>query len=135
MARVYVTVDFWFKHLSDHPIKGYLILLLSFVVNAIAYSQSSLITNIGSRKVQSLNGKWQYIIDPYETGFYNYRFQERAENDREAYWNSDVPDNKSDRKEHGYSDKYSLNVPGDWNSQDPILLFYEGTIWVTKEWR
>jgi beta-glucuronidase len=112
--------------------------LLSFALPFIlfttknAISQSSLITNIGSRNTQSLNGKWQYIIDPYETGFYNYRFQERAQNDREAYWNNDIPENKSDRKEHGYNDKYSLNVPGDWNSQDSMFLFYEGTVWYKK---
>ncbi|MDB5196196.1 MAG: Beta-glucuronidase, partial [Flaviaesturariibacter sp.] len=79
-----------------------------------------------------LNGRWQYIIDPYETGFYNYRWQERDERDREAYWNSEVPDNKTDRKEHGWSDKYSLTVPGDWNSQAEKLLYYEGTVWYRK---
>src|ERR1700730_17949033 len=81
-------------------------------------AQADLITDIPFRKTTSLNGKWQYIVDPYETGFYDYRFKEKRENDREAYWNSDVPDNKTDRKEHGYSHKYTLNVPGDWNSQD-----------------
>jgi len=65
-------------------------------------------------------------------GFRNYRWEERNENDREAYWNSDVPDNKTDRKEHGYSDKYALNVPGDWNSQEAKFLYYEGTVWYKK---
>jgi len=95
-------------------------------------AQSALIANIPSRTCTSLDGKWQYIVDPYETGFYDYRYQERAENDREAYWNTDVPDNPLDRKEHGYVDKYSINVPGDWNSQDPKFLYYEGTIWYKK---
>lgn len=97
-----------------------------------AHAQSPLITNIPSRKTTTLNGKWQYIVDPYETGFYDYRYKERQQNDREAYWNSDVPDNKTDRKEHGYIDKYSLNVPGDWNSQDAKFLYYEGTVWYKK---
>ena len=82
-----------------------------------SFSQQELIGNISSRKTISLNGKWQYIIDPYETGFYDYRYQEKNENDPEAYWNTDVPKNKTDRKEHGYSDKSTINVPGDWNSQ------------------
>lgn len=97
-----------------------------------SFAQSPLITDIPSRKNVSLNGKWQYIMDPYETGFYDYRFKERRENDREAYWNSDVPDNKTDRKEHGYTDRYSINVPGDWNSQDPKFLYYEGSVWYKK---
>lgn len=87
---------------------------------------------LAGRKTVSLNGTWQYIIDPYETGFYNYRFQERAESDREAYWNSDVPENRTDRKEHGYNDRFTLQVPGDWNHQDPKLLLYEGTVWYKK---
>src|SRR5579875_1539825 len=93
-------------------------LLWAFLANGLLYAQSdNLITNIPSRQSVSLNGKWSYIIDPYETGFYDYRYKERRENDPEAYWNSDVPKNKGDRKEHGYSNKYTLNVPGDWNSQ------------------
>src|SRR6266540_5478242 len=97
-----------------------------------SFSQQALIANVSSRKAISLNGKWQYIVDPYKTGFYNYRWTERNENDREAYWSSDIPDNKTDRKEHGYRDKYSLNVPGDWNSQEPKFLYYEGTVWYKK---
>jgi beta-glucuronidase len=73
-------------------------------------AQTSLVTNIAGRKTVSLNGKWQYIVDPYETGNYDYRYKERRENDREAYWNSDVPENKTDRKEHGYL--FSLAKPG-----------------------
>jgi beta-glucuronidase len=97
-----------------------------------SFSQQALIQNISSRKTNSLNGKWQYIVDPYETGFYDYRWAEKGEKDKDAYWNSDIPENKTDRKEHGYSDKYSLNVPGDWNSQDPKFLYYEGTVWYKK---
>src|SRR5437773_3663214 len=37
-----------------------------------------------------------------------------------------------DRKEHGYSDKYTLNVPGDWNSQAAKFLYYEGTVWYKR---
>jgi beta-glucuronidase len=105
---------------------------LFYAVVLQSYSQQPLITNLPARHLQSLNGKWQYIVDPYETGFYNYRWLERNENDREAYWNSDLPDNKTDRKEHGYSNKYLLNVPGDWNAQHPIFLYYEGTVWYKR---
>lgn len=101
-----------------------LLCLTTNLLALISFSQTELITNIPARHITSLNGKWQYIMDPYETGFYDYRYKERRQNDREAYWNSDLPDNKTDRKEHGYNDKYSLHVPGDWNSQDPKFLYY-----------
>jgi beta-glucuronidase len=108
------------------------IILIFICVVIQSFSQENLITNIPSRKKISLNGKWQYIMDPYETGFYDYRWAEKKENDREAYWNSDVPENKTDRKEHGYSDKYTLSVPGDWNSQAAKFLYYEGTVWYKR---
>jgi beta-glucuronidase len=110
--------------------KYFFFLFIFFSIES--FSQQTLITDIPSRKTQSLNGKWQYIIDPYETGFRNYRWDERNQNDREAYWNSDVPENKTDRKDHGYADKYSLNVPGDWNSQEEKFLYYEGTVWYKR---
>ncbi|MFT3822645.1 MAG: glycoside hydrolase family 2 TIM barrel-domain containing protein [Chitinophagaceae bacterium] len=107
-------------------------LIMLLLVCSAAWCQNDLITNIPARTTTSLNGNWQYIVDPYETGFYDYRFKERKENDREAYWNSDVPDNKTDRKEHGYIDKYTLKVPGDWNSQAAKFTYYEGTVWYKK---
>ncbi|WDF57423.1 glycoside hydrolase family 2 protein [Mucilaginibacter sp. KACC 22063] len=107
-----------------------LFLILLFAVTA--YAQDSLITNIPARKSLSLNGKWHYIVDPYETGFYDYRYKEMNASNGDAYWNTGVPANKTDKKEHGYIDKYSLDVPGDWNHQKPEFVYYEGTIWYQK---
>jgi len=99
---------------------------------AIVHAQDSLITNIGARKSLSLNGTWQYIVDPYETGFYDYRYKELNEKNPDAYWNTDIQKDRTEKKEHGYIDKYSLQVPGDWNHQKPEFVYYEGTIWYRK---
>ncbi|RYY99743.1 MAG: beta-glucuronidase [Chitinophagaceae bacterium] len=110
-------------------------LLLSFLLltcSVAATAQQLSLTNIAGRHSLSLNGRWHYIVDPYETGFYNYRYQERSANDREAYWNNDVPDNRTDRKEHAWSNKYTLLVPGDWNAQQVKFLYYEGTVWYRR---
>lgn len=104
------------------------LLFIVFVANA----QQGLISNIGARKAISLNGAWQYIVDPYETGFYDYRYKELNQNNGDAYWNTDIPANKTAKKEHGYIDKYTLQVPGDWNHQKPEFVYYEGTIWYKK---
>ncbi|MFN8251882.1 MAG: glycoside hydrolase family 2 TIM barrel-domain containing protein [Ferruginibacter sp.] len=96
------------------------------------FAQQEALTNINARKTTSLNGTWHYIADPYETGFYDYRWKERRENDGEAYWNNPVQKDRSERKEHGYSDAYSIKVPGDWNSQQPAFLYYEGTLWYQR---
>ncbi|MDT3403701.1 glycoside hydrolase family 2 protein [Mucilaginibacter terrae] len=106
--------------------------LLALLYNGLASAQTNLITDIQSRKTTSLNGTWQHIVDPYETGFYDYRYKELRENHGDAYWNTDVPKDKSEKKEHGYNDKYTLQVPGDWNHQKPEFVFYEGTIWYKK---
>lgn len=117
-----------------HTKKIYLIVatVAMILLCELSQGQLSLITDIPNRNIISLNGKWQYIVDPYETGFYDYRYKEMRESDPGAYWNTDQPTNKTDRKEYGYIDKYTLKVPGDWNSQDPQFLYYEGTIWYKK---
>ncbi|UEG54528.1 beta galactosidase jelly roll domain-containing protein [Mucilaginibacter daejeonensis] len=97
-----------------------------------SYAQDSLITNVGARKSISLNGTWQYIVDPYETGFYDYRYKELKEDNAEAYWNTDKQADKTEKKEHGYTAKYSIQVPGDWNHQKPEFTYYEGTLWYKR---
>lgn len=94
--------------------------------------QNNLITNIEERESISLNGIWNYIIDPYENGFYNYRYTERNENDKEAYWNNPKVKNKTERVEHGYTRPYNIKVPGDWNSQSDVFKYYEGTVWYQR---
>ena len=97
-------------------------------VSAAAQQSTPLITSIASRNTISLNGSWQVIIDPYETGYYDYRFQPRAD----GYFKNDKPKSPSDLVEYDFDSSPQLQVPGDWNSQDQRLLFYEGTLWYKK---
>jgi beta-glucuronidase len=113
--------------------KRFLIVTTALLFTAIfSNAQQGLISNIQARKALSLNGTWQYVVDPYETGFYDYRYKEHNQNNPDAYWNNDVPANKTAKKEYGYIDKYSIQVPGDWNHQKPEFLYYEGTVWYKK---
>ncbi|HKK46121.1 MAG TPA: glycoside hydrolase family 2 TIM barrel-domain containing protein [Balneolaceae bacterium] len=117
------------------PKKLKVTLLIYFLLSAavVTKAQEPLITDIPARKTVSLDGKWAYIMDPYETGFYDYRYKELAPDNPNAYWNSDQPQGKYGRKEFGYDTaRYSLHVPGDWNSQDPKFLYYEGSVWYKK---
>jgi beta-glucuronidase len=93
-----------------------------------AQQPSALITNIDGRHTTSLDGRWRIIIDPYETGYYDYRWQPRAD----GYFKNQKPQSPSDLIEYDFDSSQQLNVPGDWNSQDDKLLFYEGTIWYKK---
>ena len=54
------------------------IFFIIFCINSLCASgQQALIANIDSRNTINLNGKWQYIVDPYGTGFYDYRYKEK----------------------------------------------------------
>ena len=91
-------------------------------------AQAALITNIDNRNIISLNGQWRIIVDPYENGFYDYRYQESAK----GYFKNAKAGNKWDLIEYNFDDSETLNVPGDWNSQKEKLFFYEGTVWYKK---
>ena len=93
-----------------------------------AAQQVGLIANTESRKTVSLNGQWQTIVDPYESGYYNYRYQP-SDN---GYFKNAKPKSKSDLIEYDFDSSATLNVPGDWNTQSDQLFFYEGTVWYKK---
>lgn len=100
-----------------------IILLCQFL---ISFGQNiPLITDIPNRHITSLNGKWNIIIDPYETGFFDYRFEESSR----GFFLNQKPKDKTDLIEYDFDKSECLNVPGDWNSQKPELLYYEGSIW------
>ena len=107
------------------------LVLLVALIAAVPRSQAQqveLIANTGARQTISLNGQWKTIIDPYESGYYDYRYQPSAN----GYFKDDKPKTKSDLLEYDFDASGSLTVPGDWNSQGERLFLYEGTIWYKK---
>ena len=107
-----------------------LTLAILFILSTTSQAQQQppLITNIEGRHTIDLNGRWQTIIDPYETGYYDYRYQPSTD----GYFKNAKPKSPSDLIEYDFDASAQLNVPGDWNSQDQRLLFYEGTVWYKK---
>jgi beta-glucuronidase len=104
-------------------------LILYFILfySLIAFSQPQM-HNISNRNTISLNGEWSIIIDPYENGFYNYRYEENPN----GYFKNAKPKSKSDLIEYDFDKSAKLKVPGDWNTQREDLFFYEGTVWYKK---
>ena len=107
-----------------------LILLFALVAvgPAVRAQQIGLIANTEGRKTVSLDGQWQTIVDPYESGYYNYRYQP-SDN---GYFKNAKPKSKTDLIEYDFDSSATLNVPGDWNTQSDQLFFYEGTVWYKK---
>lgn len=89
------------------------------------------IANPGEREGLSLNGKWPYIVDLLDSGYFSHRGAPFDVVNPPTGGFSIIPEvrNESDLFEHGFSDALTLRVPGDWNSQADELLYYEGTIW------
>jgi beta-glucuronidase len=81
---------------------------------------SAAIANVSNRKTISLDGTWNTIVDPYETGIGS-RFYENAK-----------PKTKSDLVEYDFEHSPKLHVPGDWNTQQESLLLYEGPVWYQR---
>lgn len=107
-----------------------LILFLSIfvLVTPVRAQQIGLIANSEARKTTSLNGQWQTIVDPYASGFYDYRYKPSPN----GYFKNVKPKTKSDLVEYDFDASETLQAPGDWNTQRDQLFFYEGTIWYKK---
>jgi beta-glucuronidase len=110
-------------------------LFLSVIAVSVVCFPQQVIQNVISREKTSLNGKWKYIVDPYETGYYNYRQQPRDEEnyfDPDAIFNNAKATDKTQKVEYDFDLSPTMNIPGDWNSQDDKLFYYEGTVWFKK---
>jgi len=105
-----------------------IVLSLLVFVPCLRAQQIFPIANTDGRKTISLDGQWQAIVDPYESGFYDYRYQPSAN----GFFKNAKPNNKSDLIEYDFDNSSSLRVPGDWNTQRDQLFFYEGSIWYKK---
>lgn len=127
----------------NQSIFSYFLLLFVFicVVNhTYAMTSDGLVQNqqgfqVYTRDVMSLNGEWKAIVDPYENGFYNYRYEafDQSENpSRNAFFMDSKANSPGDLIEYDFNQSLSINVPGDWNTQFEKLYYYEGSVWYRK---
>ena len=86
------------------------------------------IANVMARQTTSLNGPWNYIVDVQEEGYYDYRMKPM----RSGFFVNAKPQKPEDLIEYDFDADPTIQVPGDWNTQDERLFFYEGTVWLKK---
>ncbi len=106
---------------------------LSLVRTAIA---GDLPLHAYTRDAVSLNGEWKIIVDPYENGYYNYRYEpfDKSENPpANAFYTDSKQKNPSELIEYDFDKALTLQVPGDWNTQKEKLYYYEGSVWYRKK--
>ena len=105
-------------------------LCCTFLLMGKAMAQEiPLLSNISARNNITLNGKWSYIVDPLENGYYDYRLM--------PFKNNGFFENKkfntTDLTEYNFATSATMDIPSDWNSKDERLFFYEGTVWFEKD--
>lgn len=103
--------------------KALFTLLLGFTT--VLQAQNTILQNVYARRVLSLNGYWQTIVDPFDAGYYDYRLQVSPT----GFFKNKQPTDKSDLVEYDFTKAEQLKVPGDWNTQADRLFLYEGSIW------
>lgn len=98
-------------------------------------SSQELIINTVNRDTTSLNGAWNYIIDPYESGYFSFHqepYDQTNVGSSSAFYNNYHAKNKQELVEYDFDKSPVMTIPNDWNLQNEKLLYYEGTIWFKK---
>lgn len=92
----------------------------------------TLLVGVDHRQVQSLNGDWHYLVDqPPGRELYD-----AQGNIRDNGYAQDSHPNISSgphNSEYDFATAPTLRVPGDWNTQEPTLLRYEGVVWYQRD--
>jgi beta-glucuronidase len=108
------------------------IIMLCFTILLMGKTMAqdtALLANISARNNINLNGKWSYIVDPLENGYYDYRLM--------PFKNNGFFENKkfntSELTEYNFATSATMDIPSDWNTKDERLFFYEGTVWFQKD--
>ena len=102
-------------------------LFLSAATTCVA-EEVPLLQNVLSRSTVSLNGSWHYIVDVQEEGYYDYRMKPTPW----GFFQNAKPQKPEDLIEYDFDKTPVMQVPGDWNTQDERLFFYEGTVWFKR---
>ena len=102
---------------------------LAVVSSSLHAKDIPLLGNIPGRSTVSLNGDWNYIVDVQEEGYYDYRMNPTPW----GFFQNAKPQTPKDLIEYDFDKSDTMTLPSDWNTRDPRLFFYEGTVWFKKD--
>ncbi len=113
-------------------------LLVSFLplsAHAAETANTTLLVDIDHRPATSLNGQWHTIVDPYQDGLFNFHHEIL----KNGYFNNATqpPNPAADHGpvEYNFATAATLEVPRDWNTQQPDLFYYEGLLWYQRDFQ
>ncbi|MCR4957765.1 MAG: beta-glucuronidase [Prevotella sp.] len=101
------------------------------LTNAAEEKELPLIQNVLAYEGTTLSGEWNYIVDVQEEGYYDYRMNPT----RWGFFQNAKPQRPEDLIEYDFDKSPTMHIPGDWNTQDERLFFYEGTVWFKKSFQ
>jgi beta-glucuronidase len=104
-------------------------ILLVAAADLRAQSNTTLLVDIDHRATTSLNGDWHAIVDQYATGLYTFHQELR----KDGFFMNAPFDPSGHPQDYNFANAATLKVPGDWNTQRPELLYYEGPIWYERD--
>ena len=111
------------------PIRKFFIAVVGLILPMMAVAETlPVIQNVNAYESMSLNGQWNYIVDVQEEGYYDYRMNPT----RWGFFVNAKPQKSEDLIEYDFDKSPTMQIPGDWNTQDERLFFYEGTVWFKK---
>jgi beta-glucuronidase len=96
-----------------------------------AQTNPTILVNIDHRPATSLNGDWHVIVDQYATGLYDFHQNLR----KDGFFMNAPFDPNGHPQDYNFANASTLKVPGDWNTQRPDLLRYEGVIWYERDFQ
>ena len=90
--------------------------------------------DLSDRATVSLDGKWSYIVDPYDVGYFDYRYQpfDASPDPAGGFFLDRRAKDKTELVEYSFDQSPTLVVPRDWNTQDEKLFYFEGTVWYRR---
>jgi beta-glucuronidase len=89
----------------------------------------TILVDIDHRDTTSLNGDWHAIVDQYATGLYTFHQELR----KDGFFMNAPLNPHGDPHDYNFANSPTLKVPGDWNTQRPDLISYEGVLWYQRD--
>jgi len=101
-------------------------LTMTLGAETVSAPGSIVMTGADIRPSLSLDGPWGTVIDPYFSGLYSFHHVIKSNG---FFLNQKA--NPADTRpiEYNFATAPRLTVPGDWNTQRPELMYYEGPVW------
>ena len=106
-----------------------LVALMATTTSLHAQTEVPAPQNVFARQTTSLNGDWNYFVDQQEQGYYDYRMNPTPW----GYFLNAKQQRPSDLIEYDFDASPTMRVPGDWNTQSEQLFWYEGTVWLKRD--